>query len=69
MLQLAGSVLVQTHQLEPARVALNRALTDAESTGNALDAGSAVVTLCWLLIVERRFDRVRQLATAWADRI
>ncbi|NEW53532.1 hypothetical protein GV794_10565 [Nocardia cyriacigeorgica] len=50
-------------------MALNRALTDAESTGNALDAGSAVVTLCWLLIVERRFDRVRQLATAWADRI
>ncbi|NEW42781.1 helix-turn-helix transcriptional regulator [Nocardia cyriacigeorgica] len=69
VLQLAGSVLVQTRQLEPARLALNRALTDAESTGNVLDAGSAVVTLCWLLIVERQFDRVRHLATTWADRI
>ncbi|MBF6094531.1 helix-turn-helix domain-containing protein [Nocardia cyriacigeorgica] len=67
--QLAGSVLVQTRQLEPARLALESAVTDAESTGNVLDAASAVVTLCWLLIVERRFDQVRQLSTEWADRI
>ncbi|WP_081706643.1 helix-turn-helix domain-containing protein [Nocardia sp. CNY236] len=51
VLQLTGSVLVQTRQLEPARLALNRSLTDAESAGNALDAASAVITLCWLLIV------------------
>ncbi|MFE3447174.1 helix-turn-helix domain-containing protein [Nocardia sp. NPDC059180] len=69
VLQLAGSALVQTRQLEPARLALNRSLTDAESTGNVLDAASAVITLCWLLIVERRFDRVRHLATEWADQV
>lgn len=67
--QLAGSVLVQTRQLEPARLALESALTDAESTGNVLDAASTVVTLCWLLIVERRFDPVRQLSIDWAERI
>lgn len=69
VLQLAGSVLVQTRQLEPARLALHRSLTDAESTGNVMDAASAVITLCWLLIVERQFDRVRHLATEWADRV
>ncbi|WP_280400088.1 hypothetical protein [Nocardia carnea] len=69
VLQLAGSVLVQTRQPEPARLALNRSLADAESTGDVLDAASAVITLCWLLIVERRFDRVRNLAVEWADRV
>lgn len=69
VLQLAGSVLVQTRQPEPARIALNRSLADAESTGNVLDAASAVITLCWLLIVERRFDHVRHLATEWVDRV
>ncbi|MGV9679831.1 helix-turn-helix domain-containing protein [Nocardia sp. NPDC003482] len=67
-LQLAGSVMVQTRQPAPARRALHRALTDAESTGDTLDAASTVVTLCWLLIVERRFDTVRTLASQWADR-
>lgn len=69
VLQLAGSVLVQTRQPEPARFALDRSLADAESSGDVLDAASAVITLCWLLIVERRFDRVRGLAAEWADRV
>ncbi|ONM49600.1 helix-turn-helix domain-containing protein [Nocardia donostiensis] len=69
VLQLAGSVMVQTRQLEPARAALNQSLADAETNGNILDAASAVVTLCWLLIVERQFETVRHLATEWADRV
>lgn len=68
-LQLAGSVMVQTRQPDSARTALNQSLTDAESTGNVLDAASAVITLCWLLIVERQFETVRHLATQWADRV
>ncbi|MGW6120210.1 helix-turn-helix domain-containing protein [Nocardia sp. NPDC055165] len=68
VLQLTGSAMVQTRNLEPARTALHQSLADAESTGNVLDAASAVITLCWLLIVERKFDTVRTLATAWADR-
>lgn len=68
-LQLAGSVMVQTRQPDSARIALNQSLTDAESTGNVLDAASAVITLCWLLIVERQFEAVRHLATQWADRV
>ncbi|NNH73582.1 helix-turn-helix transcriptional regulator [Nocardia uniformis] len=69
VLQLAGSVMVQTRQLQSARAALEQALADAESTGDVLDAASAVITLCWLLLVERRFEQVRQLAVEWADRV
>jgi hypothetical protein len=69
ILQLAGSVMVQTRQLRPARVALERSLAEAEATGNVLDAASAVITLCWLMLVERQFEQVRKLATVWADRV
>ncbi|MFB8003022.1 helix-turn-helix domain-containing protein [Nocardia sp. NPDC056000] len=69
ILQLAGSVMVQTRQLRPARIALEQSVADAERTGNAVDSASAIVTLCWLMIVERQFDAVRELATRWADRI
>ncbi|NUS93398.1 MAG: transcriptional regulator [Nocardia sp.] len=62
VLQLAGSIPVQTRQPDSAHLALDRSLTDAESTGN-------VLTLCWLLIVERQFDQVRNLAIRWADRV
>ncbi|MEU0875990.1 helix-turn-helix domain-containing protein [Nocardia brasiliensis] len=68
-LQLAGSVMVQTRQPAAARIALDQSLADAESTGNVLDAASAIITLCWLLIVERQFETVRKLATEWADRV
>ncbi|MFI9505622.1 helix-turn-helix domain-containing protein [Nocardia sp. NPDC052566] len=69
IMQLVGSVMVQTRQLQPARVALERSLADAEATGNVLDAASAVITLCWLMLVERQFEQVRKLATQWADRV
>ncbi|MFF2550318.1 helix-turn-helix domain-containing protein [Nocardia sp. NPDC058058] len=69
ILQLTGSVMVQTRQLRPARIALEQSVSEAEATGNALDSASAIVTLCWLMIVERQFDAVRELATRWADRI
>lgn len=68
-LQLAGSVMVQTRQPAAARIALDQSLADAEATGNVLDAASAVITRCWLLIVERQFETVRKLATEWADRV
>ncbi|MEV6062679.1 helix-turn-helix transcriptional regulator [Nocardia asteroides] len=68
-LQLAGSVMVQTRQPAAARIALDQSLADAESTGNVLDAASAIITRCWLLIVERQFETVRKLATEWADRV
>jgi transcriptional regulator with XRE-family HTH domain len=69
VLQLAGSVMVQTRQWEPARLALDRSLADAERTGSAIDAASAVITMCWLLLVEGKFEQVRRLAAEWADRI
>ncbi|MEC3917574.1 helix-turn-helix domain-containing protein [Nocardia sp. CDC160] len=69
ILQLTGSVMVQTRQLRTARTVLERALASAESTDNALDAASVVVTMCWLLLVERRFQQVDQLAIGWADQI
>jgi len=68
-MQLAGSVMVQTHNRVAARVALNQSMTDAETTGSDLDAASTIVTLCWLLLVEGRFSEVRSLAASWADRV
>jgi transcriptional regulator with XRE-family HTH domain len=67
--QLAGSLLVQTRQRATARIALERSLADAEASGSPVDAASSVITLCWLLLLEHRFDQVRALATGWADRI
>ena len=69
ILQLAGSIMVQTRQLDPARIALDRSVTDAENTGSVLDAASAVITMCWLLLLDRQFEQVRALAAQWADRV
>lgn len=69
VLQLAGSLLVQTGQRDAARVALDRSLADAEASGSRLDAASSIVTMCWLLLLERQFERVRTMAAGWADRI
>ena len=68
-MQLAGSVMVQTHNRDAARVALTQAMTDAEATGSELDAATTVVTLCWLFLVEGRFGDVRSMAAKWADRV
>jgi len=69
VLQLAGSLLVQARQRATARAALDKSLADAEATGSILDAASAVITQCWLLLLERQFEQVRHLAAQWADRI
>jgi transcriptional regulator with XRE-family HTH domain len=69
VLQLTGSLMVQTRQRDIARLALSRSLTDAEASGSILDAASAIITTCWLLLLERQFDQVRTLALQWADRI
>ncbi len=69
VLQLAGSALTQARQREPARIALDRSLTAAEAAGSVLDAASAVITQCWLMLGERRFDDVRVLSGLWADRV
>ncbi|MFD7844516.1 helix-turn-helix domain-containing protein [Nocardia sp. NPDC059764] len=69
ILQLTGSVMVQTRQLGTARRVLDRALAAAQASDDLLDAASVVVTLCWLLLVERRFQQVDDLAIGWADRI
>jgi transcriptional regulator with XRE-family HTH domain len=68
-MQLAGSVMTQTRNHDAARVALSQSMADAESTGSELDAASAVITMCWLLLVEGEFEQVRHLAAAWADRV
>lgn len=69
VLQLAGSLLVQTGQREPAWIALDRSLAAAEASGSVLDAASAVITQCWLLLVERQFGTVESMAAEWADRV
>lgn len=69
ILQLTGSVMVQTRQLRTARTVLDRGLAAAQSSEDVLDSASMVVTLCWLLLVERRFQQVDELAIEWADRI
>jgi DNA-binding XRE family transcriptional regulator len=69
VLQLTGSLMIQTRQRDIARLALSRSLTDAETSGSVLDAASTIITLCWLLLLERQFGQVRTLALQWADRI
>ncbi|MFE3756007.1 helix-turn-helix domain-containing protein [Nocardia tengchongensis] len=69
ILQLTGSVMVQTRQLRTARTVLDRGLAAAQSSEDVLDSASMMVTLCWLLLVERRFQQVDELAIEWADRI
>jgi transcriptional regulator with XRE-family HTH domain len=68
VMQLAGSVMTQTRQRDAARVALEQSVADAEATGSATDAASAIVTMCWLMLTEGRFEDVRRLAADWADR-
>lgn len=69
VLQLTGSLMVQTRQRDSARIALDRSLADAERSGSILDAASAVITLCWLMLLEAQFEQVRTMAIEWADRI
>jgi DNA-binding Xre family transcriptional regulator len=44
VLQLTGSLMVQTRQRDLARIALDRSLADAEESGSVLDAASSPTT-------------------------
>jgi transcriptional regulator with XRE-family HTH domain len=69
VLQLAGSLMVQTRQRDVARIALDRSLAAAQESGSPLDAASSVITMCWLLLLERRFAEVQETALDWAGRV
>lgn len=69
ILQLAGSIMVQTRQRDAAQLALDRSLADAEESGSVLDAASSVITMCWLLLMEGQFAQVQVMALDWADRV
>ncbi|MFG6199095.1 helix-turn-helix domain-containing protein [Nonomuraea sp. JJY05] len=68
-LQVAGSLATQTQAFDVAEIALEGAVTDAIETGDRIEAASAVITLCWLLLRERRLDEARVRAVDWADEI
>ncbi|MBB5775332.1 helix-turn-helix domain-containing protein [Nonomuraea jabiensis] len=69
VLQLVGSLATQTRVFDVAEIALEGAVTDAIETGDRIEAASAVITLCWLLLRERRLDEARVRAVDWADEI
>ncbi|MFJ2582664.1 helix-turn-helix domain-containing protein, partial [Kitasatospora aureofaciens] len=67
--QLAGSTLIHLRHDDLAYQALNRAIDLAERSGNQVLGASAVVSLCWLLLRQRRFDEAEDVAVATADAI
>ncbi|MGA4993534.1 helix-turn-helix domain-containing protein [Nonomuraea bangladeshensis] len=69
VLQLVGSLATQTRVFDVAELALEGAVADAIETGDRMEAASAVITLCWLLLRQRRLDEARSRAVDWADEI
>ncbi|MEV0631168.1 helix-turn-helix domain-containing protein [Nonomuraea wenchangensis] len=69
VLQLVGSLATQTRAFDVAEIALEGAVTDAIETGDRIEAASAVITSCWLLLRQRRLDEARSRAVDWADEI
>ncbi|MGW2144818.1 helix-turn-helix domain-containing protein [Nonomuraea bangladeshensis] len=69
VLQLVGSLATQTRVFDVAEFALEGAVADAIETGDRMEAASAVITLCWLLLRQRRLDEARSRAVDWADEI
>ncbi|GLW72113.1 hypothetical protein Kpho02_44120 [Kitasatospora phosalacinea] len=67
--QLAGSTLIHLRHDDLAYQALSRAIDLAERSGNQVLGASAVVSLCWLLLRQRRFDEAEDVAVATADAI
>ncbi|MEU2683434.1 helix-turn-helix transcriptional regulator [Streptomyces hygroscopicus] len=65
-LQIAGSVLTQTHQYGAAETALSRAL---DSATDRLRTASIITTWTWLLMRQGRLEDARRLATRWADEL
>ncbi|GAA1743054.1 helix-turn-helix transcriptional regulator [Nonomuraea bangladeshensis] len=69
VLQLVGSLATQTRVFDVAEIALEGAVTDAIETGDRIEAASAVITSCWLLLRQGRLDEARSRAVDWADEI
>ena len=67
--QLAGSTLIQLRYDDLAYQALARAIDLAERSGDQGLAASAVVSLCWLLLRQHRFDEAEDTALATADAV
>ncbi|WP_214110756.1 helix-turn-helix domain-containing protein [Acrocarpospora catenulata] len=69
VMQVVGSLATQTRHFKASELALGIALRDAQDTGDDIEAASAVITQCWLLLRQGKLDEARELATLWADRI
>src|SRR4051794_554929 len=67
--QLAGDMLIQLRRFDLAHRALDRALQSAADAGDELVGGAAIVTLCWLLLRQGRFDEAEHLSVSTADAI
>ncbi|MEV1289441.1 helix-turn-helix transcriptional regulator [Micromonospora sp. NPDC049679] len=67
--QLAGTLLIQLRRFDLAHRALDRALDAADTAGDRLVGAASVVSLCWLLLRQGRFDEAEQLAVQTADQI
>ncbi|MFI6500221.1 helix-turn-helix domain-containing protein [Nonomuraea typhae] len=68
-MQVIGSLATQTRKFDAAEASLEKAMADAENTGNRIEVASAVITWCWLLLRQRRLEEARTLAVEWADAI
>jgi DNA-binding Xre family transcriptional regulator len=68
-LQLAGSTLISLRQNDLAYEALRQAQEAAEAAGNQILGGSVIVSLCWLLLRERRLSDAERIAVATAEAI
>lgn len=68
-LQLAGSTLIHLRQNDLAYAALSQAQEAAEAAGNHILGGSVIVSLCWLLLRERRLSDAERIAVTTAEAI
>lgn len=68
-LQLAGSTLIHLRQNDLAYEALRQAQEAAEAAGNHVLGGSVIVSLCWLLLRQRRLSDAERIAVATAETI
>ncbi|MFE9060735.1 helix-turn-helix domain-containing protein [Streptomyces violaceusniger] len=66
LLQLTGSLMVQTRQFDAAETALAKALDDAM---DRLDGAAIAKTRCWLLLRRGRLAEARALSVRWSDDI
>jgi transcriptional regulator with XRE-family HTH domain len=66
-LQVAGSTLIHLRQNDLAYEALRQAQEAAEAAGNRVLGGSIIVSLCWLLLRQRRLGEAEGIAVATAE--